>query len=224
MAKLPLVLLLPPSEGKAGGGDASKPWSSTSGTHGKALATQRQKVANAFAKHHERVIGSATLPAFERYTGVVWKFMDLNSLTPAKRRDALKKIHVVSGLVGLVRADDPIPNYKLKMSARIEPLGNLTSFWRPALTEQVSQLAAKHLIIDLLPNEHRAAIAWEQIPNHVRVDLVAKDGGRVGGHNAKAAKGLLARHLLTSSLDAKDAVRAFRHPEYKAKLTLGGER
>jgi cytoplasmic iron level regulating protein YaaA (DUF328/UPF0246 family) len=53
----------------------------------------------------------------------------------------------------------------------------------------------------------------------VRVDLVAKSGGRVGGHNAKAAKGLLARHILTSSKDLKTTIRSFSNPEYKAVIT-----
>jgi hypothetical protein len=49
---------------------------------------------------------------------------------------------------------------------------------------------------------------------------VAHSGGIVGGHNAKAAKGLLAQHLLISGDEnIARAVKAFSHPEYSAKVT-----
>jgi hypothetical protein len=53
-------------------------------------------------------------------------------------------------------------------------------------------------VVDLLPNEHRAA--WLADPGRydlVRPALVTR-GGKPAGHGGKAAKGLLARALLTS--------------------------
>lgn len=220
MAQLPLLILLPPSEGKATGGIEKSKWDPESGSLSATLASTRRKVALTHQKQNgEKTVGGLTLPACERYTGVVWKHLDLQSLPAATRRSAIKQIYVVSGLLGLARADDLIPNYKLKMSAKLEGIGVLAGFWRPTLTSALGLLAKKHTVVDLLPNEHRSAIDWTQIQNHVRVDLVAKSGGRVGGHNAKAAKGLLARHILTSSKDLKTAVRTFSNPEYKALIS-----
>ena len=89
---------------------------------------------------------------------------------------------------------------------------------------EVQKLSAKHVIVDLLPQEHAAAIDFTDIPNVIHVDLVSKKGGVVGGHNAKAAKGLLARHILDSvdirSADAqavRKAVSSFRHAEFGAR-------
>jgi len=220
MAQLPLLVLLPPSEGKATGGTEKSKWDPESGSFSTALASARRKVALAHQKQNgEKTVGGLTLPACERYTGVVWKHLDLQSLPATTRRKVTKQIVVVSGLLGLTRADDPIPNYKLKMGAKLVGFGVLAGFWRPILTSSLGVLAKKHTVVDLLPNEHRNAIDWEQIENHVRVDLVAKSGGRVGGHNAKAAKGLLARHILTSSKDLKTTIRSFSNPEYKAVIT-----
>ncbi|NBO55038.1 MAG: peroxide stress protein YaaA [Actinobacteria bacterium] len=219
MAQLPLLILLPPSEGKATGGTEKSKWSPESGSFSNTLGSTRRKVALAHQKQNgAKTVGSLTLAAYERYTGVVWKHLDLQSLPAATRRSVAKQIYVVSGLLGLARADEPIPNYKLKMSAKLEGIGVLAGFWRPTLTSSLGVLAKKHIVVDLLPNEHRSAIDWDQIPNHVRVDLVAKSGGRVGGHNAKAAKGLLARHILTSSKDLKTTIRSFLNPEYKAVI------
>ena len=88
------------------------------------------------------------------------------------------------------------------------------------MTEALITVVKKRVVIDLLPNEHRAALTLGEIAGILRVDLVAHSGGIVGGHNAKAAKGLLAQHLLTSGDEnIARSVKAFSHPEYSAKVT-----
>lgn len=239
MGATPFVILLPPSEGKAPGGNGTKPWAGESGLFGSALGEFRDDVATSLraikggdqkllgvkgallqqAQEDNRgLIGAPTLPAWQRYTGVVWDHLDLNSLPAPSRAGAIKRIYVPSGLAGLVRADDPLPSYRLKMGARLAPFGNLATWWRDDITEALVSHIKKTLVIDLLPNEHKAAFNWDRIPNVVHVDLVSKKGAVVGGHNAKAAKGLLARHLLQSGTTSlSQTLRSFTHAEYIAK-------
>jgi cytoplasmic iron level regulating protein YaaA (DUF328/UPF0246 family) len=146
-------------------------------------------------------------------------------MSATARKTALAAIFVPSAVMGLVRADDPVPEYKLKMGASIAPVGKVSRFWKDALTAEMQKLSARHVIVDLLPLEHAGAFDWSLIDNVVNVDLVSKNGGVVGGHNAKAAKGLLARHVLDNvkvqSADAtviKKAVASFRHAEYGARV------
>lgn len=224
------------------GGIAKSKWTPTSGVFGKALAPQRKEVISALTaakgggkallgvqgdhlaraqRANTHLLGAPTLPAWQRYTGVVWDHLDLASLTATQRTRALSSIVVVSGLHGLVTAGDPIPDYRLKMGARLSPIGLLAKWWSESLTSALVSYAGKATIIDLLPNEHRAAIDWTDIPQAMRVDLVTKSGGRMGGHNAKAAKGLLARHIITTGstpAKARDALSTFRHPEFSAKV------
>jgi len=237
-----VVILLPPSEGKAQGGTAKSRWATQSGTFGKSLNTERKEVVQALLaakgggkallgvqgallsraqEANTRLVGAPTLPAWQRYTGVVWDHLDLASLTAPQRTRAMSSIVVVSGLHGLVTAGDPIPDYRLKMGARLSPMGLLANWWREPATTALLSYAKKAVIIDLLPNEHRAAIDWTQVPHAIRVDLVTKSGGRMGGHNAKAAKGLLSRHIITAgatAVKAKEALSTFRHPEFSAKV------
>jgi cytoplasmic iron level regulating protein YaaA (DUF328/UPF0246 family) len=167
-----------------------------------------------------QLIGAPCLPAWQRYTGVVWDHLDLASLTATQRNAFIKRIIVPSGLLGLVRADDQVPDYRLKMGARLAPFGTMSKFWNEAITDALVAVVKKKTVIDLLPNEHRAAINWNLLDNVVRVDLVSHSGAVVGGHNAKAAKGLLARHLLVSTnTDVRRTVASFKHPEYSAKVT-----
>ena len=241
MATQDFLLLLPPSEGKAETGNQSRPWTPQLGAFGAVLETSRAQIVNQLRKDkggtqkllgvsgahltraqscNMQLIGAPCLPAWQRYTGVVWDHLDLSSLTATQRNAFIKRIIVPSGLLGLVRADDHVPDYRLKMGARLAPFGTMSKFWNETITDALVAVVKKKAVVDLLPNEHRAAINWNKLDNVVRVDLVSHSGAVVGGHNAKAAKGLLARHLLVSTnSEVRRTVASFKHPEYSAKVT-----
>ena len=77
-------------------------------------------------------------------------------------------------------------------------MGNLATFWRARVSATLNDLAAGHTVVDLLPNEHRAA--W--VPDEARYELVRPEfvvaDGKPAGHAGKAAKGRVARMLLES--------------------------
>jgi cytoplasmic iron level regulating protein YaaA (DUF328/UPF0246 family) len=228
------MLLLPPSEGKADGGNARRAtWSPDSGSLGSRLAEHRLDVVEALAAAHggdekllgvkgdhllraqsanSSLVGAPTLPAWQRYTGVVWDHLDPSSLEAASRRQIL----VVSGLLGLVRADDPVPDYRLKMGANLPPLGKLSTWWRDTLTTEVRRLARRRVVVDLLPQEHRAALDLSGgVVEGVSLTLV-DPSGKPGGHFAKAAKGELARAILTDGITVIDT---WRHPQFDLVVT-----
>jgi cytoplasmic iron level regulating protein YaaA (DUF328/UPF0246 family) len=216
------ILLLPPSEGKADGG-MSHPWEPDSGAFS-VLANHRDQVVSALSglkggsekllgvkgdhlaralSANSSLLGAPSLPAWQRYTGVVWGHLDPASLSAAERR----RIIVISGLLGLARADDPIPDYRMKMGATLQPLGKLSTWWRDDLSQVLNKYAAgrtarsPRVLIDLLPKEHRAAWTRDDRVNGLSIEFV-DPSGKPGGHFAKAAKGALARALLTDSLSA----------------------
>ena len=236
------ILLLPPSEGKAAGGSARRtPWAPDAGSFGRTLGDRRTEIVRALAgcqggdekllgvrgEHLDRaqsanltLIGAPVLPAWQRYTGVVWEHLDPSSLPAAARR----RIVVVSGLLGLVRGDDPVPDYRLKMAANLAPLGKLSTWWRPALSADLARVARGRVVIDLLPIEHRAALDLHQVVHHAqgRVEVVTLSlvdrSGKPGGHFAKAAKGALARAILTDGTAAIDTWRDDRFDVVAATL------
>jgi len=236
------IILLPPSEGKAEGGvkKASNKWSPASGTFGKALAVPRTEVVAALRKakggdatllgvkgdHLERakranssLHGAPVLPAWQRYTGVVWDHLDIASLTTTQRTRALSSIVIVSGLLGLVRADDPIPDYRLKMGARLKPFGTMAGWWRDTVSTALNTYARGLVVVDLLPLEHRKAIEMDEdnVGEYLRIGLFERSG-KAGGHDAKAAKGRLARHLIiNSSKGVTGALKSFRDPQFVVK-------
>jgi hypothetical protein len=222
------MLLLPPSEGKALGGNRRRaPWTPDAGSFGNRLGAARADVAVALAELHggdekllgvrgehllraqsanTSLIGAPVLPAWQRYTGVVWDHLDPASLPAA----VLTQIVVVSGLLGLARGDDPVPDYRVKMGASLVPLGKLSTWWRESLSAELARVARRRVIVDLLPQEHRAALVLDGLEG-VSVTLVDPTG-KPGGHFAKAAKGELARAILVDGLGALDA---WRHPRFE---------
>ena len=226
------ILLLPPSEGKAPGGNPrGSTWTPDTGSFGRRLEEHRTAVVEALAavgggdekllgvkgdhllraqSANASLVGAATLPAWQRYTGVVWDHLDPATIPAAERRHVV----VVSGLLGLVRGDDPVPDYRLKMGVNLAPLGKLSTWWRGALTTEIRRRARRRVVVDLLPQEHRAALDLTGLDG-VSVTL-ADPTGKPGGHFAKAAKGELARAILLDGLDVLDS---WRHQQFDLIVT-----
>lgn len=213
-----LYLLLPPSEGKVAAGDGPG-WAPDQGQFA-GLAPQRLRVANALRRArggtakqlgargdllnraraaNRSLIGAATLPAWRRFSGVVWEALDPETLRAPARRRAEAGILVVSAVTGVSAWNDPVPDFRLKLSVSVPPIGRVATFWQSPLSTALNDRLAGHTVVDLLPNEHRAA--W--IPDPDRCELIrpvlATPDGKPAGHAGKAAKGRLARALLEST-------------------------
>jgi uncharacterized protein len=236
------ILLLPPSEGKEPGGSATF----SSGFFDQELERARRVVkaalkaelkdlspkrAEAIFKVRgelaERALQATkayvakkalVLPAYKRYSGVVWEYLDPSSLRSSER----KRIWIPSALYGMTTANDLIADYRLTFLVGLDGLGNLAGFWREPLSKALANKAKGRVVIDLLPNEHRAALddeilggAIERVP----VDFVAANGKSAAGHNAKAVKGVVARTILEEGIDA---LARFRWNGWRGRATPGG--
>ncbi len=238
----PPLLLLPPSEGKEPGGRPPGRAGSFDGELGGAraavVAELARVVAGAAPDRQAALLGvrgelldralasvsdladgcAPVLPAWRRYTGVVWSALDPASLDVADRR----RILVPSGLYGVTTALDPVADYRLKLSVALGGLGRLSAFWRPAVTAALVRRARGRTVIDLLPAEHAAAIDVEALGRAVplvTVRFVSASGDRAVGHEAKAAKGRLARAVLEGGVEA--AAR-FRWEGWRARRDAAG--
>jgi cytoplasmic iron level regulating protein YaaA (DUF328/UPF0246 family) len=165
----------------------------------------------------ELIISGAapTMPAWQRYSGVVWSHLDPANLSGAQRRRVL----IPSGLYGLSSGTDEVADYRLTMKTTLVGLGNVTSFWRPNVTRALADLT-NATFVDLLPKEHAAAIGVDEklSSRTVRVSFLRHSGEGVAGHDAKAVKGVLARRIL---IDGVDAVEGFRWKGWRGRVHLG---
>ena len=168
------------------------------------LGVRGELLDRALAATGELVDGTApVLPAWRRYSGVVWAGLDPATLAPSDRQ----RILVPSALYGLTTAADPVADYRLKLLVVLGRIGRLSTYWRPSLTPALAARARGRVVIDLLPAEHAHAFdlsAVGVISRVVRVRFVGPDGRRAVGHEAKTAKGRLARALVDGGLEAAD--------------------
>ena len=148
---------------------------------------------------------SPTLPALRRYTGVLYDALDVESLRGAEAERARHRLAVGSALFGLLRADDPIPAYRLSASAKLPGRPALAARWRPLTEPILAELARGELVVDLRSG---AYVGLGRIDTAVRVDVVTEDpDGRrtVVSHFNKAHKGRLARALAATRSEPTDA-------------------
>lgn len=183
----PALILLPPSEGKAAGGDgpAWEPGSIVAASLDpmrhkvlaglrsamRANAAERAKLlgvkgdALATATAADRAAAEApTMRAIDRYTGVLYGELDHTSLAATAQARLDRSVLIVSALWGMVGPQDAIPDYKLKMSASLQRTGRLSTWWKAPLSAAVGEHLDRRraegttLVWNLLPNEHAAAV------------------------------------------------------------------
>ena len=238
VSRVPHVLL-PPSESKEPGGRHS----AAPGCFDAALAAPRRRVVDALAHLLDRgsleeisrvlkvrgplleralestrrlVAGTApTLPAWRRYQGVVWTHLDPTTLDDEARR----RILIPSGLYGLSGGLDELVDYRLTMKVGLAGVGNIATYWRPAVTRVLEELGDA-AIVSLLPKEHTAVISEtpELAERLVTVAFVRHGGAGAAGHEAKAVKGVVARRVLEGGVDA---IVGFRWRGWRGRVQLG---
>jgi cytoplasmic iron level regulating protein YaaA (DUF328/UPF0246 family) len=221
-----VLVLLPPSETKRDGGDG--PPLDLASLTAPELTPVRRQLATAVVdlaadpaaaraalglspgqddevRRNAALLTSPTLPAVERYTGVLYDALDVGSLTRAQRRRADARLAVGSALFGLVRAADPVPAYRLSAGSALPGLPPLRALWRPVLGPLLA--AVDDLVVDLRSGAY-AALAPVPGAVTVRVESERPDGTRaVVSHNSKAHRGRVARLLATTTGEPGDVVR-----------------
>ena len=205
-----MLVLLPPSEGKAPGGRGA-PLDLARLSH-PSLNPVRARLVDALQAAAQddpaalqaalacpagevdkdaALTTSPTLPALQRYTGVVYEALSYATLSPAGRRRANASLRVASALFGLLAPRDPVPAYRLSAGTSLPQVGSLAAAWRPVLEPE---LAGYRLVVDLRSGPY-AALA--RVPGAVQVRVLREsDGARtVVSHDNKHTKGRLARAL-----------------------------
>ncbi len=233
-----LQLLIPPSEGKAPDGEVghgTDAFAGVLGDHRAAVIRRLAAVAATLDAQSGKKLFGATgfllqramdcaeelaagdalvLPAWQRYTGVVWTALDPASLDDEQRSALL----IPSAIYGLNRGTDEIADYRLTLGARLDGVGNLAASWRRLVTEVVEEELQHATVVDLLPSEHRGALdvrRLEQAGEYITVDFVRADGHGAAGHAAKAIKGTFARMLLEKGLSG---ARRFRSDGWRSMV------
>ena len=166
--------------------------------------------------HNVRLDSAPAVRVADLYTGVLYDALDLPSMDSATRRRANRWLVVISALFGALRPTDRIPPYRLSMGVNLGDLGPLASVWRYPLARVLPTAAGRGVIVDCRSSTYAAS--WTP-----RGDLAARwVQVRVPGatHMAKHTRGLVARHLCESGVDARTPAALERVVAQRFETTL----
>ncbi len=215
-----MLILLPPSETKRPGGDGAP--LDLAGLALPQLAPERAAVIDALValsadeqaamkalklsdrQRGEVAVNAAlrsaqTMPAVDRYTGVLFDALGASSLDAVARGWLGAHVMIHSAPFGPVSALDPIPACRLAAGARLPGLAALRRVWAEPVTRAIAA-EAPAFVLDL---RSEAYVALGPVPPavdgaYVRVVSAGPDGTvRALNHFNKRAKGDLVRLLAT---------------------------
>ncbi|WP_411111854.1 peroxide stress protein YaaA [Streptomyces sp. c-19] len=241
-----MLVLLPPSEGKASSGRGAplKPESLSLPGLAEARAAVLDELVELCAADEEKareVLGlseglrgevaknvelrtAGARPAGEVYTGVLYDALGLATLDAAARKRAGRSLLVFSGLWGAVRVTDRIPSYRCSMGVKLPGLGALGAHWRGAMASVLPEVAGDGLVLDLRSSAY--ASAWkpkgEVAARTATVRVLHAPTGKVVSHFNKATKGRIVRSLLEAGAGPRstgELVEALRDLGYVVEET-----
>ena len=166
---------------------------------------------------NQRVYASPLIAAIDRYgPGVMYRAMSFPDLPTGAQRRLLENGIIFSGLFGLLRPDDLIPNYRLKMDAKVEGIGKVSAYWRETLSATLNTLLTDQAVWNLLPSAH--ADAWDDAETYarmIRVKWVREvDGERKPvTHGVKDLRGALVAYVVTEMVDDVEGLEDWEAPD-----------
>lgn len=240
------TILLPPAEGKLSGGNPFAPdmfdyRTSNTFNYFNELNPERRKLINALqgviegGEHLEDLFGikdnhlaeavevnreifnAPLMSALDRYSpGVMYKAMDFSGLPTGAQRRLLENGIIFSGLFGLLRPDDLIPNYRLRMDAELPGIGKIQQYWRPIISPVLNRTVEGLFVWNLLPGVHYDT--WEDAHTYERMVRVKfyrlVDGERKPvTHGVKPLRGQLVNFIVRETLEDLEPLKEWVHPE-----------
>ncbi len=157
------------------------------------------------------------MAALDRYSpGVMYQALDFAGLPTGAQRRFLENTIIFSGLFGLLRPDDLIPNYRLRMDAVVPGIGKVSRYWRPHISPLLNELLKDRVVWNLLPTVHQEA--WEDAHIYhqmveVRFFWEQKGIRRPVTHGVKPLRGRLVNFIVREGLADPEGLRAWRDPE-----------
>ena len=238
-------ILLPPSEGKSPGGNPFAPdmfdyRSSSTFNYFSDLNPERRKLINKLQETIENdenleelfgvkgdslteaieankgVYKAPLMSALDRYSpGILYKSMDFVGLPTGAQRRLLENSIIFSGLFGLLRPDDLIPNYRLRMDASLDEIGKVATYWRPHLSALLNETLKEHIVWNMLPKVHRSAWIDEHTYKHmVDVQFINEEDGerKPVTHGVKPLRGQMVNFVVREMIEGVEGLDGWTHP------------
>ncbi len=167
---------------------------------------------------NSEIYDAPLMSALDRYSpGVMYAAMDFANLPTGAQRRLLENGVILSGLFGLLRPDDLIPNYQLGMDVSIPDLGPVAEYWRPVVSPVLNDSLEDRWVWDLLPEVHREA--WtDEHTYEARVEVTferEEDGERVEitGEDLEVQRGQFVNFIVQETAEEMEDLREWAEEE-----------
>lgn len=163
------------------------------------------------------IYNAPLMSALDRFSpGVMYSAMDFAGLPTGAQRRLLENGIIFSGLFGLLRPDDLIPNHFLPMEAELPEIGSVIEYWRPIISPVLNRALQGAFVWNLLP-EHLMD-TWDDDRSYERLVRVRffkqREGDRTEVRdNLPVLQGKLVNFIVRESLEDTEALKEWRHPE-----------
>ena len=213
-----MLILLPPSETKRPGGvgisidklaiiwAALDPARDQLITGTQKVCSNPKKAAETFKlgpkslgdlEANKNLMTAPTMPAIERYAGVLFDALDYKSLDEVAKTRVSEQLFIQSALFGLLPATEQIPYYRFSATTKLPKL-KLRELWTeahkavwPRLTKPILDMRSKsYAQLNPIPNELES----------YELD-VFDETGKALNHFNKKAKGLFVRAAMTHGIE-----------------------
>jgi cytoplasmic iron level regulating protein YaaA (DUF328/UPF0246 family) len=167
---------------------------------------------------NSEIYDAPLMSALDRYSpGVMYAAMDFANLPTGAQRRLLENGVILSGLFGLLRPDDLVPNYQLGMDTTLPDLGSVADYWRPVVSPILNDSLEGRWVWDLLPEVHRQA--WtDEHRYEARVEVTferEEDGDRVEitGEDLEVQRGQFVNFIVQETAEEMDDLREWTEEE-----------
>jgi len=145
--------------------------------------------------HNRDIIHDLTMKAIERYTGVAFDYLNYQELNHDSKNYIDNNVILCSNLFGFLRANDMIPEYRLKQG---EKIGELKA---EKLYKKESYLMEEYLkdedILDLRAKYYDKF--YKPTKKYTTLKFIKE--GKVVSHWAKAYRGIVLREIAIAKID-----------------------
>ena len=170
-------------------------------------------------------------PAALAFAGDTYAGLEAKTLSPDDLRFAQDRLHILSGLYGVLRPMDAIQQYRLEMGSRLKnPRGkSLYDYWGTQISEALNSDAAgldADTLINCASIEYFSAVQPDALKLRIITPVFLEDkpnGPKIVSFYAKKARGAMARFIIENRLTDPANITEFDAGGYRYAPDLSEE-
>ena len=165
-------------------------------------------------------------PVLERNGRVFFASLLTHPLSAAAQRRLKADVIFVCPLLGLLRPDDLVPDYRCPVGADLPKVGSLHRFWKEAVTAALNRILKGAQVFSFLPT--RLSALWEPDGREAGISVLRfsrKSGDRCVGETAAVPRlsGEALRHILENEARTATDLLRFRSSQGHAYSAVHSE-